>query len=86
MRQIVEEHCDKLSGAPNFHKERPQGLSGLRACLALLNFCVWLNDGRGSSRLAFADLADGNLKTHTKHCRMRYPEDTSSARGTMRPT
>jgi hypothetical protein len=56
MRQIVESIYDKLFNALGFHKEPSHELSGMRAHLALHNFCIWLNDQLGRSWLAFAEL------------------------------
>jgi ABC-type hemin transport system ATPase subunit len=56
----VESVYDKLFNAFGLWRERPHELSGLRARLAariaLHNFCIWLNDQLGRSRLAFAEL------------------------------
>ena len=60
IRQIVETVYDKLFNTFGLWRERPHELEGLRARLAarvaLHNFCMWLNDQLGRSRLAFADL------------------------------
>ena len=60
IRQIIESVYDKLFNVFGLWRERPHELEGLRARLAarvaLHNFCVWLNDRLGRSRLAFADL------------------------------
>ena len=60
IRQIIESVYDKLFNVFGLWRERPHELDGLRARLAarvaLHNFCVWLNDRLGRSRLAFADL------------------------------
>ena len=60
IRQIVESVYDKLFNTFGLWRERPHELEGLRARLAarvaLPNFCIWLNDQLGRSRMAFADL------------------------------
>lgn len=60
IRQIVESVYEKLFNTFGLWRERPHELEGLRARLAarvaLHNFCIWLNDQLGRSRLAFADL------------------------------
>ena len=60
IRQIVETVYEKLHNAFGLRTERAHELSGLRARLAarvaLHNFCIWLNDQLGRSRLSFADL------------------------------
>ena len=60
IRQIVETVYEKLHNAFGLRSERAHELSGLRARLAarvaLHNFCIWLNEQAGRSRLAFADL------------------------------
>lgn len=60
VRQIIESVYDKLFNTFGLWGERPHELEGLRARLAarvaLHNFCIWLNDRLGRSRLAFADL------------------------------
>jgi len=60
LRQIVESVYDKLLNTFGLARERPHELRGLRARLAakvaLHNFCIWLNEGLGRPRLAFADL------------------------------
>ncbi len=60
IRQIVETVYEKLHDAFGLRRERPHELSGLRARLAarvaLHNFCIWLNEGLGRPRLAFAGL------------------------------
>ena len=60
IRQIIESVYDKLFNTFGLWRERPHELEGLRARLAarvaLHNFCIWLNDQLGRSRLAFADL------------------------------
>jgi hypothetical protein len=60
IRQIVETVYDKLFNTLGLWRERPHELEGLRSRLAarvaLHNFCIWLNDRLGRSRLAFADL------------------------------
>jgi hypothetical protein len=62
VRQIVETVYDKLFHTFRLDRERPHDLSGFRARLAakiaLHNFCMWLNEQLGRSRLAFADLVD----------------------------
>src|SRR5215216_5654196 len=58
IRQIVESVYDKLFNTFGLWRERPHELEGLRARLAarvaLHNFCIWLNDQLGRSRMAFA--------------------------------
>src|SRR5215203_2008397 len=60
IRQIVETVYEKLHNAFGLRTERAHELSGLRARLAarvaLHNFCIWLNNQLGRSRLSFADL------------------------------
>ena len=63
IRQIIETVYDKLFNIFNtlgLWRERPHEIQGLRARLAarvaLHNFCIWLNDQLGRSRLKFADL------------------------------
>ena len=60
IRQIVETVYDKLLNTFGLHRERPHELRGVQARLAarvaLHNFCIWLNEQLGRSRLAFADL------------------------------
>jgi len=62
IRQIVETVYDKLHYAFRLARERPHDLTGFQARLAakvaLHNFCIWLNIGRGREQLAFADLLD----------------------------
>jgi hypothetical protein len=60
IRQVVETVYEKLHHAFGLRGERPHELQGLRARLAarvaLHNFCIWLNEQLGRSRLSFADL------------------------------
>jgi hypothetical protein len=60
IRQVLESVYDKLFNMFGLWRERPHNLQGLRARLAsrvaLLNFCIWLNDQLGRPRLSFADL------------------------------
>ena len=62
IRQIVESVYDKLSHTFRLDRERPHDLMGFQARLAakiaLHNFCIWLNEQLGRSRLAFTDLVD----------------------------
>ena len=60
IRQIIESVYEKLHDTFGLRRERPHDISGLRARLAarvaLHNFCIWLNEQLGRSRLAFVDL------------------------------
>jgi len=62
IRQIVETAHEKLLDAFRLDHERPHELNGfqarLAATMALHNFCIWLNEGLGRPRLAFADLVE----------------------------
>jgi Transposase DDE domain len=62
VRPIVETVNEKLHHTFRLDRERPHALSGLQARwaakIALHNFCIWLNEQLGRSRLAFADLVD----------------------------
>jgi len=52
----------KLSHTFRLDRERPHDLMEFQARLAvkiaLHNFCIWLNEHLGHSRLAFTDLVD----------------------------
>jgi hypothetical protein len=62
IRQIVETVDDTLFHPFRLDQERPHELSGfwarLAAKIALLNFCIWLNEQLGRPLLAFTDLVD----------------------------
>ena len=62
IRQMVETVKETLHHTFRLDRERPHALSGLQARLAakiaLHNFCIWLNEQLGRSRLAFTDLVD----------------------------
>jgi hypothetical protein len=56
----VETVYEKLHNTLGLRRERPYDISGLRvrlaARVALHNFCIWLDERPGRSRLDFADL------------------------------
>ena len=69
---------DKLFNTFGLWRERPHELEGLRARLAarvaLHNFCIWLNDQLGRSRLAFAGSVGMVIsRTHTKRLKKDQP-------------